>query len=115
MSRLTSWLLMAVLLGAFVAVVGYVVRARIQAGVGMPRYSVYSDEAEGLSESAYVLEKLGWTPVAITRPIQNTAHRGLLIVAEPGRSGPFQDETDALSDAESRAILRWVEQGNAVL
>jgi hypothetical protein len=115
MSRLTSWLLVAVLLGAFVAVVGYVVRARIQAGVGMPRYSVYSDEAEGLSESAYVLEKLGWTPVAITRPIQNTTYRGLLIVAEPRRSSSFQDESDAVSDADAQAILSWVEQGNAVL
>jgi hypothetical protein len=115
MSRLTFWLLVALLLAVFGAVVGYVLRARIQAGVGMPPYSVYSEEAEGLSEAAYVLDKLGWTPVAMTRPIQNTEHRGLLIVAEPGRSGPFQDETDALSDAESQAILRWVEQGNAVL
>src|SRR5258707_7258502 len=115
MSRLTSWLLVGLLLGVFGAVVAFVLRARIQAGVGMPPYSVYSEEAEGLSEAAYVLDKLGWTPVAMTRPIQNTEHRGLLIVAEPGQSGPFQDETDALSDAESQAILRWVDQGNAVL
>jgi hypothetical protein len=115
MGRLTSWLLVVLLLGAFGAVVGYVLYTRIQAGVGMPPYSVYSEEAEGLSEAAFVLDKLGWSPVAVTRPIQNTEHRGLLVVVEPGRSGPFQDETDALSDAESQAILRWVEQGNAVL
>ena len=109
MGRLTSWLLVVLLLGAFGAVVGYVLYTRIQAGVGMPPYSVYSEEAEGLSEAAFVLDKLGWSPVAVTRPIQNTEHRGLLVVVEPGRSGPFQDETDALSDAESQAILRWSE------
>jgi hypothetical protein len=115
MSRLTSWLLVALLLGVFGVVVSYVLRARIQAGVGMPRYSVYSEEADGLSEAAYVLDKLGWTPVAVTRPIQNTDHRGLLIVVEPQRSNPYQDESDPNSDSEAVGVLRWVEQGNALL
>jgi hypothetical protein len=115
MSRLTSWLLVALLLGVFGVVVSYVLRARIQAGVGMPRYSVYSEESDGLSEAAYVLDKLGWTPVAMTRPIQNTDHHGLLIVVEPQRSNPYQDESDPNSDAEAVGILRWVEQGNALL
>jgi hypothetical protein len=115
MSRVTSWVLVVVLLGVFGVVIGYVLRERIRAGVGMPAYSVYSEEGDGLSEAAYVLGRLGWAPVAVTRPIQNTDHHGLLIVAEPGRSGPFQDEQDALSDAESQAVLRWVEEGNTML
>jgi hypothetical protein len=67
-----------------------------------------------LSEAAHVLGRW-WTPVAVTRPIQNTDLRGLLIVAEPGRSGPFQSEEDALSDAEAQAVLSWVEEGNTML
>src|SRR5260370_22437683 len=45
MSRLTSWLLVGLLLGVFGAVVAFVLRARIQAGVGRPPDLVYSARA----------------------------------------------------------------------
>ncbi len=115
MSRVTNWLLVALVLGVFAAVVGYVLRERIQAGVGMPEYSVYSEDADGLSEAAFVLGKLGWTPVAVTRPIQNTGLRGLLVVVEPGHTGRNQEDTDALGEADAKAILAWADEGNTVL
>src|SRR5579862_9586380 len=115
MSRLTTWLCVSLLLGTFLAVAGYVLRERFRAGIGMPVYSVYSEEGEGLSEAAHILGRLGWTPVAITRPIQNTGRQGLLIVAEPRRGGQFADESDALSDAETQSILNWVEEGNTLM
>jgi uncharacterized protein DUF4350 len=115
MSRMTSWLCVSLLLGVFLAVAGYVLRERARAGIGMPAYSVYSEDGEGLSEAAHILGRLGWTPVAITRPIQNTGRKGLLILAEPKRSGQFADESDALNDAETQSILRWVEEGNTLM
>jgi hypothetical protein len=115
MSRMTTWLCVSLLLGIFFAVAGYVLRERARAGIGMPAYSVYSEDGEGLSEAAHILGRLGWTPVAITRPIQNTGRQGLLILAEARRSGQFADESDALSDAETQSILRWVEEGNTLM
>jgi hypothetical protein len=115
MSRMTTWLLAALLLGVFVAVVGYVVRERARAGVGLPAYSVYSKEAEGMSEAGYVLGRLGWTPVAVTRPLQNTDHRGLLIVVEAETGNPFQQDLEPQRDSEAVGILNWVAAGNTLL
>jgi hypothetical protein len=115
MSRMTTWLCVSLLLGIFLAVAGFVLRERARTGIGMPAYSVYSEDGEGLSEAAHILGRLGWTPVAIIRPIQNTGRQGLLILAEPKRSGQFADESDALSDAETQSILRWVEEGNTLM
>jgi hypothetical protein len=115
MSRMTAWLWVSLLLGIFLAAAGYVLRERARAGIGMPTYSVYSEDGEGLSEAAHILGRLGWTPVAVTRPIQNSGRQGLLILAEPRSSGQFADELDALSDAETQSILRWIEEGNTLL
>ena len=52
MNRFTCWLLVMFLFGGFVAVVVYALRARVEAGKGMPEYSVYSEEYNGLSGTA---------------------------------------------------------------
>ena len=116
MPRSAYWFLCLLLFGVFGIAVAYVLRERIAAGKGLPPYSVYSDDANGLREAANVLSQLGYQPVAVTRPIQNTKHRGLLILVEPeqGRVLPGKDD-DALAEAEAKAVLRWVEAGNTLL
>ncbi|HTU22017.1 MAG TPA: DUF4350 domain-containing protein [Gemmataceae bacterium] len=109
MTRFACWILIGVLLGAFGAVTAYLLRERRLAGRDMPAFSVYSEASDGLGEAAQVLRRLGWTPVAVTRPIQDRQHRGLLILAEPP-SGSLLGE-DELSENEVRSLLRWVEQG----
>src|SRR5205823_1446945 len=70
---------------------------------------------DGLGEAAEHLRRLGWTPIAVTRPIQSTQHRGLLVVVEPEPAGLLGEEEGGLSEAEARAMLRWVGQGNTLL
>ncbi len=111
--RFACWILTGLLLGAFGIVTAYLLRERRLAGHDMPAYSVYSEAGDGLGEAAHVLRRLGWTPVAVTRPIQDRQHRGLLIVAEPPADGPFV--ADALSENDARALLSWVERGNTLL
>jgi hypothetical protein len=115
MSRSVYWFLCLLLFGVFGVAVAFVLRERIAAGKGLPPFSVYSDEANGLAEAAYVLSQLGYQPVAVTRPIQNTRHRGLLILVEPEQAGVLGDESDALANAEAKSVLRWVEAGNTLL
>src|SRR4051812_27690820 len=94
MSRFASWSLVGVLLAAFAAGVVGVLRQRAAAGKGMPPYSVYSQAGDGLGEAADNLRQLGWQPVAVTRPISNTHHRGLLIVCEPLAEGLLEQGED---------------------
>lgn len=108
MTRFVPWLLLTLLLGGYVVVAGYVVRSRAAAGKGMPPYSVFSEERDGLAEAAAFVRKLGWEPVALTRPVQHTRHRGLLVVVEPGTEAE-------LGEADALGLLRWVEQGNTLL
>jgi hypothetical protein len=112
MTRFTCWILIVLLLGGFAAVTGYLLRERRLAGRDMPAYSVYSEASDGLGEAGQVLRRLGWTPVAVTRPMQSAQHRGLLILAEPPSGRLFGD--DALSENDVRALLGWVEQGNTL-
>jgi hypothetical protein len=114
MSRFVSWILAVLLLAGFIAVVVETLRQRVAAGKGMPSYSIYSEESAGLGEVAHVLRQLGWRPVALTRPLQQMKPRGLLILTEPERGG-FGLGESALSEADARALLRWVEQGNTLL
>src|SRR4051812_18518534 len=111
MARPSAWLLALMLLGAFGTVAGLLLRERAAAGRGMPAYSVYSDGRDAPGAAAYVPRELGWTPVAVTRPIQRTDHRGLLVGAEPRGAGALAGEGE-LSGAEVRALLGWVEAGN---
>jgi len=115
MTRAASWLLAILLIAGFIAVAGYALRARALAGRGMPEFSVYSEERDGLGEVARLVRRLGWEPVAVTRPIQNTRHRGLLILVEPELTALFPGETPDLSDADAQGFVRWVEQGNTLL
>jgi hypothetical protein len=111
--RFASCILIGLLLCLFSGVTGYLLRERRLAGRDLPAFSVYSEASDGLGEAAYVLRRLGWTPVAVTRPVQEAQHRGLLIVAEP-ESGKLFGE-DALSENDARTLLSWVERGNTLL
>jgi hypothetical protein len=113
--RFICWSLVVLLLGVFGVVVSYLLRERSLAGRDMPAYSVYSEASDGLGEAAHVLRRLGWTPVALTRPVQQGRQRGLLILTEPPRRSLFGEEADAISDSDARALLHWVEQGNTLL
>jgi hypothetical protein len=115
MTRILSWFLVLLLFGAFGVVVWYELRLRAKAGKGMPAYSVYSRERDGLAEAADVLRKLGLEPVAVTQPIQHTHDRGLLILAEPQGQALFPGETPDLGEAEVAALLDWVAEGNTLL
>jgi hypothetical protein len=115
MPRFLPWLLVVLLLAVFATVVAGVLRERSVAGKDLPAYSVYSEGPDGLGEAAHLVRQLGWTPVALTRPVQQTQHRGLLILAEPEANSPFAEEPGGIGEAEAMALLRWVEQGNTLL
>jgi hypothetical protein len=115
MPRTIYWFFWLLLFGVFGVAVAYALRERINAGKGLPAYSVYSNEANGLGEAARLLEELHYQPVAVTRPLQNTRQRGLLILVEPEQAGVLAGEDDALANAEAKAVLRWVEAGNTLL
>jgi len=99
----------------FGLVVYFTLRDRAEAGKGMPAFSVYSNERDGLATAARVLRKLGWEPVALTRPIQQTHDRGLLILVEPRASGGLVGMAPDLSEADSKGYLDWVARGNTLL
>ncbi len=118
MSRPLAWVLVVLLFGVFAAAVGYVLRQRADAGKGMPSYSIYSHGARrGAAEAAYVLQQAGWTPVAVTRPIQSTKARGLLILVQPQEDDTpdAEDLTGGVSDEDATAMLAWVARGNTLL
>src|SRR5262249_19659640 len=56
-----------------------------------------------------------WTPVAVTRPLQASHCRGLLILVQPAGTGPLAGEDAGMSAADAAALLRWVEKGNTLL
>jgi hypothetical protein len=87
---------------------------RAEAGKGMPSFSLYARDRDGLGSAALVLHKLGWQPIALTRPIQHTQYRGLLILVEPRVEGMF-GPTPGLSEADSKGLLSWVAAGNTLL
>jgi hypothetical protein len=114
MTRTSSWLLVLLLLAAFAGTVAYALRQRAAAGAGMPDYSVYSEQADGLADAARFLRRAGWEPVAVTRPVQNLPYHGLLILAEPETQSLLGPE-HTVSEGDARALLRWVEAGNTLL
>ena len=102
MSRSVAWLLVVMLLGGFGAVAGLLLGERASAGRGMPAYSVYSTERDGLVEAADVLRRLNWEPMAVTRPLPTAGDRGLLVIAEPVASGGEEAEGAGPSEEEAR-------------
>src|SRR5262249_23614130 len=115
MTRFYSWLLVLLLFGLFGATAVLVLAVRADAGKGFPPFSIYSSEQDGLIESARLLRRLGWEPVALTRPIQPAHDRGLLILVEPTGTSLMPGDEPDLPDIEVRALLSWVEQGNTLL
>lgn len=115
MSRPLAWVLVVLLFGVFASAVGFVLRERAAAGKGMPPYSIYSHDARrGAAEAAYVLQRAGWTPVALTRRVQYTPARGLLILVQPEEEDDA-DEMGVVDDNDAVAMLHWVERGNTLL
>jgi hypothetical protein len=115
MRRTAPRILVWLLLGAFLVAAYLGLRAGAEAGKGLPSFSVYSNERDGLATAARVLSKLGFTPVVLTRPIQHTHHRGLLILVEPRRTGLFLSDEPGLGDKDSQALLEWVGKGNTLV
>jgi hypothetical protein len=113
MTRWLCWSVVVLLLAGFVTVLVDLLRARREAGLDMPAFSVYSDAEDGLATAAQVIRGLGWTPVALTRPVQGVHHQGLLVLAHP-ESGRRQDE-EGLGASDAEALLRWVARGNTLL
>jgi hypothetical protein len=99
----------------FVVVIGTLMRNRLDEGKGMPPFSVYSSERDGLATAAGVLRKLGWEPVAVTRPIQHTHDQGLLILVEPRTTGLLASQAPVIGEADSKGLLAWVARGNSLL
>jgi len=94
------------LLVGFLLVVWRLLDIRFQAGKGLPAYSLYSEQDDGLAESAHVLSRLGWEPVTLTRLPVVGLQRGLLLVVQP---------EGELSDPDAHSLLHWVEAGNFLL
>ena len=115
MKSIITWLLLGLLYGGFGLVAYHVLARRAEAGKGMPAYSVYSRERDGLAEFARLLEKLDYEAVPLTRPIQQSRARGLLILVEPHGTALLPGEPADLPDADVRGILHWVDQGNTLL
>src|SRR6266478_4332013 len=92
LKSIITWLLLGLLYGGFGLVAYHVLARRAEAGKGMPAYSVYSRERDGLAEFARLLEKLDYQGVPLTRPIQQTRARGLLILVEPHRTALLPGE-----------------------
>ncbi len=99
--------LLVLLLAGFLLVVWHLLDLRFQAGEGLPAYSLWSEQDNGLAEAAHVLRELGWEPTALTRPPVVGLQRGLLLVVEP--------DAETFSDPDAHTLLHWVEAGNTLL
>jgi hypothetical protein len=101
------WLLVLLLLGGFVGLAAAALWERVRLGKGLPAFSIYSQQRDGLGELADLLDQLDLSPVPLKRPVEQTNVQGLLIVA--GMSA------DAYAESEAAGLLRWVEKGNTLL
>jgi hypothetical protein len=119
MTRFSSWIVLLLVFAVLIGTAYYLLSQRAGAGREMPPYSVYSEDENGLAEAARFLEKLGWQPVALTRPISQVLIDAnspqLLIIVEPQPSSILLGMGEAISKAEARSILRWVSAGNTLL
>jgi hypothetical protein len=113
--RFITWLLLVILFGGFGWIAYWALAHRAEAGKGMPAFSMYSRDRDGLAELAKLFKKLGFEAMAVTRPIQQTDARGLLILVEPEGNSLFPGQPPDLPEADARGLLHWVAQGNALL
>jgi len=95
------------LLGSFLLVAYRVLDERLRSGQGLPAYSMYSDQGDGLGEAVHLLRELGWKVEPLTRPVTPGLERGLLILAEP--------DPDGIGEGDAQVLLAWVEAGNTLL
>ncbi len=106
------------LAAVFTGVVTVLLRHRVDAGRDMPAYSVYSEEADGLAPLARWLRQIHFTPLALTRPVQQfwkpTDQPALLVMVEPTPETPLPGLTTDLPEADVKAIVRWIEDGNTL-
>jgi hypothetical protein len=109
--RRAAWLVLVPLVLVFVAVTAWLLYQRVAAGKDMPDYSVYSSGPRGLSGTAAFLTKIGYEPIAMTRPVQHTRNGGLLIMVEPS----YKNAAPPIEEGQAKSILSWVEHGNTLL
>lgn len=114
-SSVAAWVVVLALVVGFAFMAYRLLLAGADAGRGLPAYSVYSGDANGLAETANVLSRLGWQPTALTRPVQQTRARGLLILTEPRAPGPLGVPGPDLSATDVYGLLDWVSKGNTLL
>ena len=119
MSRLIAWLILLVLVVVFGVVAHSAYSTQAAAGKGMPAFSVYSEDRDGLAETAELMRKLGYEPVALTRPIMQTEQANmrnrLLLLVEPERPADMTGAHADLIESDVRGLLRWVERGNTLV
>jgi hypothetical protein len=115
LKSIVTWLIIGLIYGGFAMIAYHTLAKRAEAGKGMPAYSIYSRDRDGLMELARLLDKLGYVAVPVTRPIQQTHARGLLILAEPQGTALLPGEPPDLPDADVRGLLQWVDRGNTLL
>lgn len=116
MRRIARVGLLALVLGGFVAAAWWVLGIHAAAGKGMPPFSMYSTDRDGLAAAAQLLRRLGLAPVAMTQPVQHRRYRGLLItVLEPRRAVGLAAPDEAINEPDAQALVRWVERGNCLV
>jgi hypothetical protein len=114
-SRLLIWIVLSGTLVPCAAVLYGILDDRASAGVGLPKYCIYSDDRDGLAQAGALLRNLGFTPVALTRPVQQSHLQGLLIVVDPGPAISLLGSAPMLSDTDLDGLLAWVQKGNTLL
>src|SRR5438876_10814594 len=119
MTRVLGWLLLLVLFGAFSVVAYRALRERATAGKGMPAYSLFSEDRDGLAPAAQPLRKLGWETVPLTQPVQYSQQReatgNLLVLVEPVTKSWLPAQDADMNDADVDGLLHWVQRGNTLL
>lgn len=108
------WLVVALLFAILCIATFLVLQARLDAGKGLPEFSVLSGDENGLATAATVLRQLGFRPVALTRPIQHTQHQGLLLLIEPEQR-TMLGISPGLGDKDAQGLLAWVARGNTLV
>lgn len=105
----------AALLAIILLVAYYLLSDQFDSGTGMPKYSVFSKESDGLAAASTVLTKLGYQPVPLTRPLLSTNASGLLFVIEPTIDSPILGPVVHLGELDTKALLQWVAEGNTLV